>query len=49
MTRLQVMVAATIIGNIGRDLVGQATDAVFVNLKVARPLTVGDNCARGAQ
>ena len=46
--RLPVMLSATITDRSGRTLSGQTIDAFWVSVRHARPLSVGVNCALGA-
>ncbi|MGB5305272.1 MAG: methionine synthase [Gammaproteobacteria bacterium] len=48
-TRLPIMISGTITDASGRTLTGQVTEAFWNSLRHARPLTVGLNCALGAQ
>ncbi|MBA3981075.1 MAG: methionine synthase, partial [Alcanivorax sp.] len=44
-----VMISGTITDASGRTLTGQTTEAFYNSLRHARPLTIGLNCALGAQ
>ncbi|MFZ9035645.1 MAG: methionine synthase [Francisellaceae bacterium] len=46
--RLPVMISGTITDQSGRTLSGQTVDAFFYSLKHARPMSIGFNCALGA-
>jgi len=46
--RIPVMLSATITDQSGRTLSGQTIDAFWVSVKHAKPLSVGINCALGA-
>ncbi len=46
--RVPVMLSATITDRSGRTLSGQTIDAFWVSVRHARPLSVGVNCALGA-
>jgi 5-methyltetrahydrofolate--homocysteine methyltransferase len=46
--RLPVMVSVTIVDKSGRTLSGQTLEAFWYSIEHARPLTVGINCALGA-
>jgi len=46
--RVPIMLSATITDRSGRTLSGQATDAFWVSVRHANPLSVGINCALGA-
>ena len=46
--RIPVMLSATITDQSGRTLSGQTIDAFWVSVRHARPLSVGINCALGA-
>ncbi|MGB5471892.1 MAG: methionine synthase [Gammaproteobacteria bacterium] len=48
-TRLPVMISGTITDQSGRTLTGQLTEAFYNSLRHARPLSVGLNCALGAE
>lgn len=47
--RLPVMLSVTITDNSGRTLSGQTLEAFWISVMHARPLSVGINCALGAQ
>ncbi|MDH5515345.1 MAG: homocysteine S-methyltransferase family protein, partial [Gammaproteobacteria bacterium] len=47
-TRLPVMISGTITDQSGRTLTGQVTEAFYNSLRHARPLSMGLNCALGA-
>jgi 5-methyltetrahydrofolate--homocysteine methyltransferase len=47
-TRLPVMISGTITDASGRTLSGQVTEAFWISVAHARPLSVGFNCALGA-
>lgn len=47
--RLPVMISGTIVDNSGRTLSGQTTEAFWYSTAHARPLSVGLNCALGAE
>jgi len=47
-TRLPVMISGTITDQSGRTLTGQVTEAFYNSLRHARPLSIGLNCALGA-
>ena len=46
---LPLMISGTITDASGRTLTGQTTEAFYNSLRHARPLTIGLNCALGAQ
>src|SRR5699024_10884777 len=46
--RLPVMISGTITDKSGRTLSGQTAEAFYYSLKHARPLSIGLNCALGA-
>ncbi|WP_111656608.1 methionine synthase [Isoalcanivorax indicus] len=46
---IPVMISGTITDASGRTLTGQTTEAFYNSLRHARPLTIGLNCALGAQ
>ncbi|HEX7340288.1 MAG TPA: homocysteine S-methyltransferase family protein [Rhodanobacteraceae bacterium] len=46
--RLPLMISGTITDRSGRTLSGQTTEAFYYSLKHARPLSIGLNCALGA-
>ena len=46
--RLPVMISGTITDQSGRTLTGQVTEAFYNSLRHARPLSIGLNCALGA-
>lgn len=46
--RLPVMISGTITDQSGRTLSGQTTEAFWTSIRHARPLSVGMNCALGA-
>ncbi|HUR93127.1 MAG TPA: methionine synthase [Gemmatimonadales bacterium] len=48
-TRLPVMISGTIVDASGRTLSGQTSEAFWNSVAHARPLSVGLNCALGAQ
>lgn len=48
-SRLPVMISGTITDLSGRNLSGQTAEAFWNSLKHARPLTIGLNCALGAE
>ena len=48
-TQLPIMISGTITDTSGRTLSGQTTGAFWNSVRHARPLTVGFNCALGAQ
>jgi 5-methyltetrahydrofolate--homocysteine methyltransferase len=48
-SELPLMISATIADRSGRTLSGQTLDAFYVSIQHARPLSVGLNCAFGAQ
>jgi 5-methyltetrahydrofolate--homocysteine methyltransferase len=48
-TRLPVMISGTITDLSGRNLSGQTAEAFWNSLKHAQPLTIGLNCALGAE
>jgi 5-methyltetrahydrofolate--homocysteine methyltransferase len=47
--RVPVMISATITDASGRTLSGQTVEAFWISIEHARPLTVGLNCALGAE
>jgi 5-methyltetrahydrofolate--homocysteine methyltransferase len=47
-TRLPVMISGTITDQSGRTLTGQVTEAFYNSLRHARPVSIGLNCALGA-
>ena len=47
-SRLPVMISGTITDQSGRTLTGQVTEAFYNSLRHARPLSMGLNCALGA-
>ncbi|HEX7341170.1 MAG TPA: homocysteine S-methyltransferase family protein [Rhodanobacteraceae bacterium] len=47
--RLPVMISGTITDKSGRTLSGQTAEAFYYSLKHARPLSIGLNCALGAE
>lgn len=47
-TRLPLMISGTITDKSGRTLSGQTPEAFYYSLKHARPLSIGFNCALGA-
>lgn len=47
--RLPVMISGTITDQSGRTLTGQTTEAFWNSLRHARPLSIGLNCALGAE
>ena len=47
--RLPVMVSGTITDQSGRTLSGQTTEAFWISIQHAKPLSVGMNCALGAE
>ncbi|MEO6056242.1 MAG: methionine synthase [Gemmatimonadales bacterium] len=48
-SRLPVMISGTIVDASGRTLSGQTTEAFWNSMAHARPLSIGLNCALGAQ
>jgi len=48
-TRLPVMISGTITDRSGRTLSGQTAEAFYYSVRHARPLSVGFNCALGAE
>jgi 5-methyltetrahydrofolate--homocysteine methyltransferase len=48
-TRLPVMISGTITDASGRTLTGQVTEAFWNSLSHARPMSIGLNCALGAE
>ncbi|MHB1058368.1 MAG: homocysteine S-methyltransferase family protein [Rhodanobacter sp.] len=48
-TRVPVMVSGTITDRSGRTLSGQTAEAFYYSVRHARPLSVGFNCALGAE
>ncbi len=47
-TRLPVMISGTITDQSGRTLTGQVTEAFYNSLRHAKPISIGLNCALGA-
>ncbi len=47
-TRLPVMISGTITDQSGRTLTGQVTEAFYNSLRHAKPVSIGLNCALGA-
>jgi 5-methyltetrahydrofolate--homocysteine methyltransferase len=47
--RLPLMISVTITDNSGRTLSGQTVEAFWISVEHARPLSVGINCALGAE
>ncbi len=47
--RLPIMISGTIVDQSGRTLSGQTTEAFWNSIRHAQPLTVGLNCALGAE
>jgi 5-methyltetrahydrofolate--homocysteine methyltransferase len=46
---LPIMISGTIVDQAGRTLSGQTTEAFYNSLRHARPLSIGFNCALGAE
>lgn len=47
--KIPVMISGTITDQSGRTLSGQTAEAFWISMKHARPLTIGFNCALGAE
>ena len=46
--RLPLMISGTVVDESGRTMIGQTIEAFWTSMKHARPLTIGLNCALGA-